>query len=356
MNSHKTPTAIQPHRVLATLALLLVLGAAGPGTFAAYSNAGVGLQTVLSGTVDDGALYMSSQATWTNDANPAVGQPYTINTSFTMPSVDSIVNGRLVLTAWGGTSNYTANMDVTVNGNHLVSGGLFFGKADDSNATFSASQPSVYGSGAGVWLIGLPINPLWLNTNGSANSVSITVTTSNSFDGRISQASLLSVYQDDALNNRFQYAIAEGSGDLYRTPTGAQTSQWTAAFGALSLADPTAATLSAVYTYGDASQNDRLYFNGAALGGSSSNNIAQWAPSPTGLSYGPDAVSYDVLSLVEVTNSALFSVGLDVPGTRETSLRAQIAVLEVYAIPEPSAWLLTTLGAVLLSRGRRPRG
>ncbi|MFZ4695928.1 MAG: DUF3344 domain-containing protein [Verrucomicrobiia bacterium] len=356
MNAHNPHTAIQPRRVLAALALLLVLGAAGPAGFAAYSNPGAGLQTLLSGTVNHGGLYLSSQATWTNGANPAVGQPYTIDTSFTMPAVDRIVDGRLILTAWGGTSNYTANVDVTVNGNPLVSGGLFFGRADDSNATFSPTLPSVYGSGAGVWLIGLPINPLWLNTNGSANSVSITLTTSNSFDGRISQASLVSVYQDDALNNRLQYAIAEGSGDIYRTPTGSQTNAWSVSLGTLALSNPTSATLHAVYTYGDANQNDHLYFNGAALGGSGSNDVARWAPSPSGLSYGPDAVSYDVLPLMDLTNSARFSAGPDVSGTRETSLRAQIAVLEVYAIPEPAAWFLAALGAFPLLRRKKPRG
>ena len=216
--------------------------------------------------------------------------------------------------------------------------------------------PSVYGSGSGVWLIGLPVNPLWLNTNGSANSVSITVTTSNSFDGRISQASLVSVYQDDALHNRLQYAIAEGSGDIYRTPSGSQTNAWSVSLGTLALSNPTSATLHAVYTYGDANQNDHLYFNGAALGGSGSNDVARWAPSPTGLSYGPDAVSYDVLPLMDLTNSARFSVGTDVPGTRETSLRAQIAVLEVYAIPEPSAWLLAALGVLPLLHGRKRHG
>ncbi|MCC7518153.1 MAG: DUF3344 domain-containing protein [Verrucomicrobiae bacterium] len=349
----KTATPSAPRRKLTALTLAFALGVAGPAAFAAYNHAGVGLQTVISGTVSDGALYMSSQATWTNSANPAVGQPYTINTSFTMPSADDIVNGRLVLTAWGGTSNYTANLDVTVNGNPLVSGGLAFGKASDTNATFSVMAPSVYGSGSGVWLIGLPINPAWLNTNGSANSVSITVTTPDSFDGRISQISLLSVYQAASLNNRFQYAIAEGSADIYRAPTGSQTNAWSVSLGALALTDLTSATLHAVYTYGDAGQNDRLYFNGSALGGSSSNNVAHWAPNPTGLSYGPDAVNYDVLSLVEITNSATFSVGPDVPGTRETSLRAQIAVLEITAIPEPNASVFVVLGIGLIGVVRR---
>jgi len=255
------------------LATGAALALALTNSHASYSSAGQGMQTVLSGTVDDGALYMSTAATWQNAPQSPAEAPggYTIDPSFTMPSANDIVNGRLIMTIWGGTADYTANLNVQINGNSLVSGGLNFGSTSDANPSFSGTQSSVYGSGYGVWLVSLPINPAYLNTNGSANSVQINVTTPNSFDGRISQVSLLSVYQNATLNNKFQYAIAEGSGDIFGTPSSPQVNNRTVSLGGVSLSNPTSATLHAVYTYGDTGQNDWLYFNGTQLGG---NDIA----------------------------------------------------------------------------------
>lgn len=302
-----------------------------PRSVAMYSSGGQGIQTVLSGTVANASLYMGTQATWINSANPAVGQPYNLTVGFAIPACDSIVNGRLVLSLWGGTANYTANLGVSVNGNALMPGGLNLGSTNDANVSFSATQPSVYGSGFGVWLVGLPVNTSYLHSDGSSNTVTITVTTPDSFDGRIHQVSLLSVYQQGALTNQFQYAIAEGSGDIYASPTSVQVSSRVVPLGGLSFANPNAATLHALYTYGDSNQNDRIYFNGAQFG---SDDIARWNPSPTGLNFGPDVVSFDVLSsLTNSGNQVTFSVGPDVPGTRETSLRPQLAVLTVTGAP-----------------------
>ena len=337
-----------------SLAIIAALAIAAGNARAGYLYGGQGLQTVLSGTVSDGALYMSSQDPWSNTANPAVGHPASYNLSYTMPTMSDIVNGRLILTLWGGTANYTANLAVTVNGNSLVTGGLNFGSTSDANAIFSATQPSVYGSGSGVWLVGLPVDASYLHTDGTANSVGITVTDgTGTFDGRISQATLASVYQDDTLHNNFQYALAEGSGDIYKAPAAGQVSSTSVIFGNLALAHPTNATLEAVYTYGDKNQNDRLYFNGTQLGG---NDLAQWGGSGNVQSYGPDVVTYDVLPDLQTNNSADFSVGSDVPGTRETSLRPQIIALgvseNVQAVPEPSTLMLFAMGIAGLGYAR----
>ena len=60
-----------------------------------------------------------------------------------------------------------------------------------------------------------------LNSTGAANNVNITVNNLNgNFDGRLVYASLWDVYQKASLNNTFQYAVAEGSGDIYSQAPG----------------------------------------------------------------------------------------------------------------------------------------
>jgi len=126
---------------LAVVAFVL----AAPHCEGIYNFAGQGMQTVASGMVENGSLFMDTRATWTNMAwNPAVGQPYKVPVSFALPAFDNVVTGRVVLTLWGGTPDYTANLSVSVNSNALVAGGLNFGSTGDTNASFSATQPSVY--------------------------------------------------------------------------------------------------------------------------------------------------------------------------------------------------------------------
>ena len=75
---------------------------------------------------------------------------------------------------------------------------------------------------SGAWVISVPVTDL--NTNGAANSVNITAVHQQCqrvhFDGRIVYASLWDVYQKASLNNTFQYAVAEGSGDIYSSQPG----------------------------------------------------------------------------------------------------------------------------------------
>jgi hypothetical protein len=96
------------------------------------------------------------------------------------------------------------------------------------------------------------------------------------------------------------------------------------AFAAVNPTNATAATITALYTYGDTGQNDRLYFNGVQYG---SDDVAQWDKSIA--NYGPSIVSFDVLASLTNNNTLTFSVGSDVPATQETSLRPQLAVLAV---------------------------
>ena len=288
-----------------------------------YAFAGLGITNVFAGSVANGGLFWTNIPTWLN-VPPSL--PYTNQVAFALPSCDRIVASRLVMTLWGGTADYTCQLTVNINGTNLPTASPFvFGTTTDLNAIYNADAPCAYGSGYGVWLVALPVPGAMLHTNGSPNTVSVVETTPDSFDGRIQHVTLMAVYQSRALTNNFDYALAEGSGDIYGAPTPPKTDQRTAVFGAVNPANATAATLTALYTYGHTGLNDELFFNGTQLGG---DDIAQWDTSVA--NYGPSVVSFNVLTNLTATNTVRFSVvSGEVPDPREATLRPQLAVLAV---------------------------
>ncbi|MCG3150339.1 MAG: hypothetical protein PCFJNLEI_03822 [Verrucomicrobiae bacterium] len=321
---------------------------------AGYNTPGTNIQTVLTGTVDNGAMYIQSVPTWLN-ATPAPGglQPYTNTTSFVLPAATDIVLGRILFTFWGATPNYTNAANVSFNGTSLAS--LTFGTTTDTNPMYSATQPNVYGSGLGPWLVSVPVTASLVHTDGTPNTVTIAESLPT-VDGRLLQVTFLSVYQDAlTLNNQFSYSIAEGSGDIYGNPASGpgRTDFREVALGLGNPANVSAATLTALYTYGTAGENDQLRFNDTALGGSGSNDVANWSNTLTGTNQGPNLVSFDVKGHLNETNTARFTVALaDVSGTREGTLRPSMVALGITTIPEPSTFLLVGLGlgALLLRR------
>lgn len=301
---------------------------------AEFAAAGHGMQTILRGTLPNANLYLETRPTWLNQATPP--KPYVVEAGFALPPCDAVPVSRLVMTVWGGTASYVCQMEVRINGTHLPQAApLVFGTTNDAQAVFSAALPSVYGAGFGVWLVSIPVPGNLLLRNGATNRVEVTVTTPDSFDGRIQHLTLLAVYQSAGLTNVLDYFVAEGSGDLYRAPTGSQMDSRTVPLGTLDPAGVSAARLRVLYTYGDTGQNDRLYFNGVQLG---SDDVAGWDKAGTGLDFGPSVVDFEVLTSLAVTNEVRFSVSAaDVPGTRESSLRPQLAVLAVTRPPVPPA-------------------
>lgn len=328
----RTPTNKTIPRLL-TWATALSAALSPGNARAGFATPGQGLGNVLAGSVDNGALFVGTVPTWIN-ATPPV--PYSVQVSFALPACDRVVASRLIMTAWGGTANYTCQMSASVNSAPLPGANpLLFGSTSDANAVFNPDAPCAYGAGSGLWLVALPVPAELLHKDGSGNTVNLVLDTAENFDGRLHFVTLVAVYQSPALTNQFDYALAEGSGDLYGTPTAPQVNQRTVTLGTVNPAHATAATLTALYTYGDTGQNDRLFFNGAPLGG---NDLAQWDKAGTGLNYGPSVVSFDVLGSLLATNTVKFTVAAtDVSGTRETSLRPQLAVLGVTRPPVPPA-------------------
>ena len=328
MNRFET---MKPKILLTLTASLLPLAAHAGFSFPSGSSSpGEGISNVLSGSVANGALYFQSSTNWLNSGSPA--KPYALTNYYTLPACDSISVARIVTTIWGGTANYSDQMTVTLNGTNLpLANPLTFGTTADTNAEFSATAADVYGVGSGLWLVSVPVPPSVLFKDGRSNSIVITQTTPDSFDGRIHHVTLLAVYQSSALANTFDFAIAEGSGDLFKSPVGTQASQRAVALATVNPTKTTVATLIALYTYGDTGQNDRVYFNGVECGG---NDVAQWDKSIA--NYGPSIVSFDVLASLTNNNTVVFSVGSDVPATQETSLRPQLALLAVTHAATPA--------------------
>ena len=307
-----------------------------------FASQGSGMGIISNGSVANGALYMETRSTWTNLSSTA--KPYIIEQSFSLPVCDQVAASHLVMTIWGGTANYTCNLGLQINGTNLPATPFLFGSTNDTNPIFSTSAPNVYGSGSGVWVVGLPIPSEMLYKNGNSNQMQVTINTPDSFDGRINQMTLIAVYQKAALNNIFEYAIAEGAGDIYKSPTGAQLDQRIIPLGTFTPTNAITAQLKAVYTYGDINQNDRLYFNNTQLGGE---DVANYDKTAAGLDYGPNVVSFDVLGSLMSSNVVKFSVSsTDIIGTRETSLRPEIAALGV-TFPAQSPALAIDMNIVI---------
>ena len=277
----------RPQRLVTVAVVAAWVMTAPAAALADYTFGGDGMQVVSSGTVANGAVSLQSVGLWTENANGASSaNPGGCSTTLTVPACNDVVASRLVVALYGGSALSTAAVTVTVNSD---STSLTIGGTGDTNLPFT-SGPNVYGSmTSGAWVISVPVTDL--NTNGTANTVNITATPTNStgnygFDGRVVYASLWDVYQQASLNNTFQYAVAEGSGDIY-TPgfTSGTVAARTVDFGGFNTGSLQSAQLDTLYTYVHPGQDNLLFMNGGGtLGGnpavSSESTYAPVQPSP----------------------------------------------------------------------------
>ena len=143
--------------------------------WAGYSLPGWNLEVVQSAQAlpNAGISYLM-----TPEWNAAGGNEYLpITTSFTLPSCNNIDFARLYLDIWGGSPDYTATVAVSVNGTQLPA--ISIGGTNDTNPTYNAAETCVYGSGYGFWQLGITGVGNLLNTNGTANTVTWTVSDPN---------------------------------------------------------------------------------------------------------------------------------------------------------------------------------
>ena len=313
--------------------------------WAGYNQYGLGMD-IQTGTVSNGALNVQTVNRLWNNTTPGANDqsPNTYSHSFDGITCDDYAAAWLVTTVYGGSALNTARITATVNGHTIASpvvgnaGGVY-----DTN-------PNVYGSStAGVWVLSIPVSPSYLNTNGATNDVSVTVSdktkgATSYFDGRSYYQALVTVSQTAGLNNTLSYAFAAGGGDI-GTGTGYLNSR-TLDMGGIGSRTVTRARAHAIYAYGDYGQADQLLLNGVSLAG---NDAANHNNNDTSVNYPADILDVDAMSGLALSgnNQLTFST------TGESSLRPELAILEVTQTPEPATLGLVALGVFGLLRRSR---
>ena len=203
-------------RAIVALMVTAAVAMSAGKAWGTYSLSGQGLLQISCGSVSNGALYMQSNTTW-DSVTPSGTDPFA-GTSFVTPAYDDLVNPRLALTVWGEPDQYLRHERCCKRSGHREHPH----RRHRRHQPLSSTATNVYGSGSGLRPLSIPVPAADLAPN-STNSLSVTYTNTPvvggyQFDGRIVQATLLSVYQKASLKNTFDYAIAEGSGDLRQTP------------------------------------------------------------------------------------------------------------------------------------------
>jgi len=270
--------------------------------------------------VANAAVSFQTNSVWTG-ATPA--KPYNFNTSFILPDANEIIFARLYLNVWGGTNEYTCQIDTTVNGNAIDV--VNIGGTADTNPTYDANQTCVYGSGYGTWQVAYNGVAELLHIDGTNNTVDVIISDpTGQFDGRTVDVALMVVYRDYSINHAIDYYLAEADGYMRRTPgTPGSPAERILDVNSINTSDVIGAAYTAHYTHGTNGQFDRIYFNGTQLDG---NDVAIGAMG----TYGPDVLTFDVADLLLSDSTVLYTVDEAVVGTpSEYSLRAKIGLLEI---------------------------
>lgn len=301
----------------------------------------------------ESGLAHSAASILTNPLFTSSGRDTEVTTSFTLPSCQTVNFARLYLDVYSGTPYRTGTLAATLNGqalSNITIGGTGdmtgTGTPGDGNpSNYDPNSNCVYGSGYGYWQVALSSVAPLLRLDGSANTLTFTISDPNStFDGRVYGASLATIYSDPSIDQTLDYQLFEGDGYMRKTagstnPKPGINLDRSLTISNIDTGNVVSATYTAGYATGHAAQTDQVYFNGNALG--AVNNVAT-------VDNNTELHGFDVASYLADSNSVYYSIDQSVlGGTGESSLHADLAMLTVtHPVPEPSAICLATLGII----------
>jgi hypothetical protein len=333
--------------------VLVVACLAVSSAWAAYDKYGVGMD-VQTGSVANGVLHVQNYDLWSNTWGGSQAESV-YSQAFTGLTCDSYVKAWLVTEVYGGAITNTAKITATING-HKIADSLAVGGASSGD-----TGSNVYGSSVGIWVLSLPIDPSYLNTNGTANQVSVVVGdktkgagATSYFDGRSSYQTLVTISQNGNLGTSLDYALAVGGGDI-GTSSGYVTSR-TLNLGSFSIDTFVQADLYGTYIYGSNGQMDKLLLNGNSLLGDDVAKGIGVTDYPSDFVYAsvPEA---DLLATGNTLKYTVDAADFPAGSTRESSVRPEFAILGVtHSVPEPGTISLLGMGAALFYFCIRRRG
>ncbi len=314
------------------------------------------------GLVQSGSGLANAAANVQTDVLWGLGAGNVMSASFTLPPCQTVDFSRLYLDIYGGTPYNTGQLTATLNGVALPTlniGGT--GNLDDSNpANRNPNATCVYGSGFGYWEIAYAGVASLLKTDGSANTLQYTVSTTANFDGRTYGATLVSIYSDPSIKQSLDYQLFEGDAMMRgSTSTSAPYPQQNLGrsftITGVNASNVTSATYTAGYAGGHNGQLDQVYFNENALGPEDGlgNDVAR-------AGYATELHSFDVSGdNLAASDTVRYSIdGTALGGTGESTLYPDLGLLTVtHPLPEPSTIVLlgVAAGTLLVLQWRKRR-
>jgi len=214
--------------VMSALIIASMFALSAPAA-ASYTYDGYEVKTMTNGIVQGDVFVSCGDNAGASDGrtDPRYNGPY--RTNYSVPNGDSVKWARLLVGVWGGTENSTGWLNTTLhNGTQLnYLGNVTIGNctncstddpAEDFNPTYNQTEPSVYGTGHGVWMVAYNVtNNVSLN---AWNNVTATTYSCLSFDGRIYGIALVVVYENTSLP-KVKYWVNEGNVNLHYNMTSA---------------------------------------------------------------------------------------------------------------------------------------